>query len=299
MPAAVPRYTVTCPWCGCFMEKTLWHINNQRNHFCDKVCKKTWQASPLNDAREKISASVKALHNDPTSSTAAVAKKRSEEGNVLKTCAICSKGFRLWKSQASKGFGSCCSRECQRKRDTREGLKAGDKNGAWKGGKIQATCVKCGLDLERFPSLNKEENFCSISCSRLDNPKYMGENAWNWKGGGDSAKTAVRTAAQCRHWVLAVLKRDGYKCVVSGATKNLEVHHIIPLGKMIDRLGITRENWQDYSDILFNVNNGITLSKFEHNLARNKELQLANYYRSLLNLPPNPQISTPNQGVIS
>lgn len=41
-----------------------------------------------------------------------------------------------------------------------------EKAGGWKGGKNIATCDHCGNQMERFPSLIREKNFCNRSCKR-------------------------------------------------------------------------------------------------------------------------------------
>jgi len=51
-------------------------------------------------------------------------------------------------------------------------------------------------------------------------------------------------------------------------TKGLQIHHILP--------------WSLYPGLRYDINNGITLCKFHHNLIKNNETSYANFFMKLL-----------------
>lgn len=63
---------------------------------------------------------------------------------------------------------------------------------------------------------------------------WVGENATNWKGGVTPINVAIRNSGIYDEWRNAILEKDGYKCVVCGTSKKLEVHHIYPFSSYID-----------------------------------------------------------------
>lgn len=77
-----------------------------------------------------------------------------------------------------------------------------------------------------------------------------GENNPNWKG-GVSYEYEGRLSLECLNWKKSVYKKDNYTCQCCGAknTKGnrvtLNAHHIF--------------NWNDYEDLRYDINNGITL----------------------------------------
>lgn len=114
-------------------------------------------------------------------------------------------------------------------------------------------CANCGSLFRRSPSKVKraDKNFCCDLCRAA---YQSGPNHPNWKGGVTmkSFSTWVVNQARYKDWRQEVLKRDGYKCQISGLTEDLEVHHI--LHKAEDR----------NPESVFDVNNGTVLNKRVH-----------------------------------
>ena len=87
-------------------------------------------------------------------------------------------------------------------------------------------------------------------------PHYEGDEQYgyeisNWYEvtcRGEVAKK--RLAYSYRKWRESVMERDGRKCVICGATDDLEVHHIKPFAK--------------FPDERLNIDNGITLCRKCH-----------------------------------
>ena len=68
-----------------------------------------------------------------------------------------------------------------------------------------------------------------------------------------------------KEWHKSCMKRDNYTCFVSGVRGgNLVVHHLTSLNTIIDQYNITKENYKQHLDKLFDLNNGITLSEEAH-----------------------------------
>lgn len=93
-----------------------------------------------------------------------------------------------------------------------------------------------------------------IRCNKC---KLRWKNHPNWKWWITEYKMKIRASEENQKWRKKCLERDWYKCQITWAIwdwKNLVVHHIIPLSKII-------EEWWD----LFDINNWITLHKDIHN----------------------------------
>jgi hypothetical protein len=74
-----------------------------------------------------------------------------------------------------------------------------------------------------------------------------------------------KSTTEYKQWTVDCLKKNKYTCVVSGQVGgNLNVHHIIPLRKLIELYGITKENYSQYLDKLFDINNGVVLTELLH-----------------------------------
>lgn len=80
---------------------------------------------------------------------------------------------------------------------------------------------------------------------------HKGKKSYLWKGGITKEVRRIRTSFELKDWKNFCLERDNYICQkykIRGG--NLEVHHI--------------NNFADYPDLRFVVDNGITLSKRAH-----------------------------------
>lgn len=106
----------------------------------------------------------------------------------------------------------------------------------------------------------KEESRIKISMARkmegafvgrknpMFNSKRFGELNPNWKGG----ITEDRNTEEYRQWRMAVFERDNYTCQCCGKkTHYLEAHHL--------------DNYAEYKDKRFDVDNGILLCRWCHN----------------------------------
>ena len=134
----------------------------------------------------------------------------------------------------------------------------GPDNPTWNSREV--ICIWCGNVFYRQPwHIEKNKyNFCTKDCAS----KYLvGENAAGWLGGMSFEPYPVGWNSACREHIR---KRDNYKCVVCGKTKeengyNLSVHHVDYNKKNLDaenlvtlcrgchnKTNTNRDYWQEY-----------------------------------------------------
>ncbi len=81
--------------------------------------------------------------------------------------------------------------------------------------------------------------------------KYLGKDNWNWKGGLSSEHDKLRHNTENRLWRKSVLERDNWTCQKTGVKGGkLVAHHI--------------NNFTDFPELRFAIDNGITLSEKAH-----------------------------------
>lgn len=120
-----------------------------------------------------------------------------------------------------------CSKECWSKRSSEE-----------------RTCKNCGRIFKTQKSANKI--YCSQKCRDFAYRERTGELSNFWQGGKTKEMDLLRTSAEYRDWRLAVFTRDKFKCQKCGKTgRDLEAHHI--------------KEKCNYPELIFDVNNGLTL----------------------------------------
>ena len=164
-----------------------------------------------------------------------------------RTCIWCGKKEMVAPAYSTRPF---CSRKCMGEWMSKN--MTGQKAGHFQGGEIKRNCLVCNKEFtfdkgeaKRSP---KSRLFCSQSCKA----KFYSvkERNPNWKGGITPENMVIRNSKEAREWKQAVLSRDEYTCQKCGAVEGLHVHHIKPFSK--------------FSDLRFEVNNGITLCERCH-----------------------------------
>lgn len=81
----------------------------------------------------------------------------------------------------------------------------------------------------------------------------IGKVHHNWQGGITTENHKIRNSVEYKAWRLDVFERDGFTCQFCGDNRggNLNAHHIFSFAK--------------HEDLIFDINNGITLCKECHN----------------------------------
>jgi hypothetical protein len=91
-----------------------------------------------------------------------------------------------------------------------------------------------------------------------------GENNWQWKGGASKLNTAIRQLNENRKWMDAVKERDGVRCIRCGSDEQIESHHIIELGTLIETYQVTTRDQARDIPAFWDLNNGETLCQRCH-----------------------------------
>jgi len=155
-------------------------------------------------------------------------------------CELCGAAFEFYPSDKSGRYCPDCvdSRTWQKPPVATEA-----DNPRWKGGKRDVDCVVCGTTVERYPSNIGTVTVCGEKCRReWLSETFSGSGHPNWKGGGNGSYGAGWNAVR-----KLALKRDGYECLVCGATsaeigRNPDVHHIVPVRWFVESENHSRED---------------------------------------------------------
>ena len=109
---------------------------------------------------------------------------------------------------------------------------------------------------------------------------YKREKHHLWRGGGD-----FRRYTDYQNWRMMVFGRDNFTCqMCSDRGGNLNAHHVLPC--------------RDFPDLVYDVNNGITLCFECHQKTFNNEMKFVDTFRSIIKngeLLKNPDRTISNQ----
>ena len=207
-----------------------------------------------------------------------------ESGTMIKQCLQCGKEI-VKRPNHDKIYWSnrkFCSNECN-------GLwRTGSNHWNWKGGCVEKVCEFCHSVFEVSRAKKDAARFCSRSCNAsfhmIGNKYRLGYSPANkslpmsveqkqklslakigkvgqlcnaWKHGLTETNILIRSSVESKEWKRCVLKRDNYTCQHCGKRGGiLNVHHIL--------------SFAEYSDLRFEVDNGITLCKKCHYIFHSK-----------------------------
>jgi len=179
-----------------------------------------------------------------------IAGGKANKGKVAWNKGIpCSENIKKRISKKLKGF-----KHTEETRKKMSLAHKGEKSYLWKGGRIKVKCAWCGKEKMVDPyKLKKQKNFfCNKKCLGKWESKYMTqEKASNWQGGITPQNAIIRSSIEYRLWRKAVYERDNWICQKCGESGGkLNAHHI--------------NNFADYPEIRFAIDNGVTLCKKCH-----------------------------------
>lgn len=80
-----------------------------------------------------------------------------------------------------------------------------------------------------------------------------------------TTQKVIREAQENRQFILKALQNAEYKCAITGKnTNSLEVHHILSMSTLIKSMNIDKNNWNNFTHLLFDMSNVIVLEKHLH-----------------------------------
>lgn len=228
---------VKCPYCGKERIRQLKDIKRYSKLYCSIECRNKHALVGSNSPKYKE--------------------------RVLKNCFVCDKQIEV--TQARNVESNVCSEECRIAllRIFAEGKKIN---------REIVKCSFCGDDIDRSPyKIKYKKNlFCNKKCkSDWQKINQIGENNPSWKGGKTSLDDTIRASAEYYEARKICYKRDNYSSILSGVGGNtgkgrLNHHHLTPISYLINKYEINKDNWREFKDILFDVNNIVTLLESEH-----------------------------------
>lgn len=105
-------------------------------------------------------------------------------------------------------------------------------------------------------------------------PEMSGENHPNWIKDRTQIKQywTERNNPEYKQWRQSVYLRDGFKCKINNedCSGKLEAHHIL--------------RWNEYPELRYDTNNGITLCHSHHPRKREEEKRLETYFKGLVSV---------------
>lgn len=144
-------------------------------------------------------------------------------------CIVCGNSYYVPKNVAKKGTTKFCSYSCSGK--WKSSHSKGINSALWN--HVEAKCTLCGkVYIRKESQITRAANtFCSRNCS---DAYFVRENTNNWRGGITPIIKKIRGMRKMVLWANGVKKRDGHKCVSSGASKvPLFAHHLIRFKKLL------------------------------------------------------------------
>lgn len=121
----------------------------------------------------------------------------------------------------------------------------------------------CGNYLSVYANRLKrgETKSCGCLSSKLNSLNNGGTGV---PGELKSLQNHIRHSLEYKNWLVACMKRANYKSELSGLSGKYNVHHKDSLSYLIKQHTITKENYNNYMGILYDIDNGVVLVKEEH-----------------------------------
>lgn len=234
-----------CDYCGKEIEVSQAKLKNHTYHFCNKKCKDAWQTLKENKGK-----------NHPLYK------------QIKVKCANCGKHLERTSSYLKKSKIVCCDKQCMQEYRRKTNFYKKENNFRWRGGKQETNCTVCGKPLFRRRVLveNKTIFFCSPKCrGEWIKENLSGKNSYSWKGGKTEVSSLIRSIASYKKWILSIYKRDNYQCILC-KNSTLRCHHIKSLSNIVEDNKISNIEEAKKCKELWDIDNGITLCEYHHNL---------------------------------
>ena len=108
----------------------------------------------------------------------------------------------------------------------------------------------------------------SLKTRRKMSIAKKGSKCVNWKGGTTKIQLIIRGLFEYKIWRSEVFKRDSWTCQTCRKRGVVQVHHIIPVSKIINEFNLKMEKDVLDCDLLWDIENGITLCYECHKLLK-------------------------------
>jgi len=233
------KVDVKCSCCGNIFKKKRSWVSYYNRHFCNNECYLKFIKSPENSIKIKIEV----------------------------FCTICGKGKEIgikeYERNKTKKF------YCKEHKNLRC---ASNNNYNWKGIAV-VKCTYCNKEFNRRQSvLNATplgRRYCSDYCRfKHRGELFNGESHPRWNGGPSKIIALIRSISERLKLRRICFERDKFSSVISGIhsvkSGDLHHHHIQSLSYLVDKYNINMDNHNEFADILYNVDNVVTLLKEEH-----------------------------------
>lgn len=180
-----------------------------------------------------------------------IPRKRKNKEKIIRVCETCKKEY-IVKRKIREQSSRYCSNVCFLNRG---------KDLTKKSYQPKTFCLDCNKQLK-----NRYAKYCR-SCFGKHQSQ---ENHPNWKDNATVKQRGMRWTYEYRIWRQSVLKRDKYHCQMPQCNKdyNLQVHHI--------------ETMKKSPDMIYNINNGITLCKDCHLSIASKEQDYEQIFKNIV-----------------
>lgn len=140
----------------------------------------------------------------------------------------------------------------------------------WNKSSVTKVCETCEVLFMAKKSRESRSRFCSLSCrakyfSGTKSPHYKIDRT-------TLSKKQERNDSAYSDWRQQVWLRDNFKCKIANPNckGRIEAHHILA--------------WRDYSELRYEVNNGITLCHAHHPRVRAEEKRLSPFFQELVSV---------------
>jgi hypothetical protein len=175
---------------------------------------------------------------------------------MIKTCIQCGKEYNV-RGKRRKLISKFCSRECKNTNSKgstpwnkgTKGVMKPNSGSFKKGDKFWLGKKRSKEDRKKMSDAQKKNpNRYWLGKNRED---VAGSNHHAWKGGITSEIMKIRRSPEMRLWRKSCLERDNFTCQKTGVSGGeLHAHHI--------------NNFADFPELRFSIDNGIILSKKSH-----------------------------------
>lgn len=157
---------------------------------------------------------------------------KQDYGRITRECKHCKKEFTFAKNRNLTFCSLSCASAFRSDR----------------GGKVKVKCPNCeSLFIVKRHKLKNDNVFCTHKCYT---EYHLGKNHWNWNG-GISRKNHRRETKEYKEWRLAVYKKDYWTCQDCNVKQKHPIAH-------------HKKTWNDYPELRYDVNNGVTLCRSCH-----------------------------------